>query len=323
MATTGMPRRLFIKRSALLVAVASSGSILVACGDGNGGATGDDGSPGAGDGSPGADDGAAAAGGTLERAREQGFIRVGFAQEVPYGFANEAGELTGEAPEVARVVLERLGIAELDGVLTEFSSLIPGLQANRFDIIAAGMFITPERCEQILFSAPDYCATQAFAVQSGNPLDLNSYEDVASNPEARLGVLGGAVEEGYALDTGVAESQLQVFPDPPSGIEGLQAGRIDAFALTGISIRNLLETFGGDLELAGPFIPVIDGEEQLGCGAYGFRIGDEEFRDAFNEELNGMLEEGDVAPIVEPFGFGEEEVEAALGTTTQEQCGEP
>ena len=30
--------------------------------------------------------------------------------------------------------------------------VIPGLNAGRFDLIAAGLFITPERCEQVAFS---------------------------------------------------------------------------------------------------------------------------------------------------------------------------
>ena len=38
----------------------------------------------------------------------------------------------------------RWASTQVDGVLTEFGSLIPGLQAGRFDIIAAGMFVTPE-----------------------------------------------------------------------------------------------------------------------------------------------------------------------------------
>src|SRR5262245_53618274 len=89
---------------------------------------------------------------TLERARKDGYIRVGFANEAPCGYATPEGKLTGEAPEVAKAVLAKMGIAQVDGVLTEFGSLIPGLKAGRFDIIAAGMFINPKRCKEIAFS---------------------------------------------------------------------------------------------------------------------------------------------------------------------------
>ena len=109
---------------------------------------------------------------TLERAKSAGFVRVGFANEAPFGFADESGKLTGEAPVVLTYILKKMGIAEVDGVLTEFGSLIPGLKAGRFDIIAAGMYVKPDRCAQILFSEPTYSISEAFAVKAGNPLKL-------------------------------------------------------------------------------------------------------------------------------------------------------
>src|SRR3546814_9279233 len=64
--------------------------------------------------------GGALAQSTLDEAREAGFIRIGFANEAPYGYATPDGKLTGEAPEVAKAVLAKMGIPEVDGVLTEF-----------------------------------------------------------------------------------------------------------------------------------------------------------------------------------------------------------
>src|ERR1700750_549234 len=106
---------------------------------------------------------------TLEKARREGYIRVGFANEAPYGYATPDGKLTGESPEVVKAVLAKIGIPQVDGVLTEFGSLIPGLEAGRFDIIAAGMFINPKRCAEIQFSEPSYGIGQAMLVKKGNP----------------------------------------------------------------------------------------------------------------------------------------------------------
>ncbi len=104
---------------------------------------------------------------TLEKARNEGVIRIGFANEAPYGYATPSGELTGEAPAVAKEIFSRLGIENVEGVLTEFGSLIPGLRAGRFDVIAAGMFIPPERCAQIQFSEPSYGIGQAMLGKPG------------------------------------------------------------------------------------------------------------------------------------------------------------
>src|SRR3954452_7472479 len=150
---------------------------------------------------------------TLERARAQGYIRVGFANEPPFGYATPDGKLTGEAPEIAKAVLAKIGIQQVDGVLTEFGSLIPGLKAGRFDIIAAGMFINPKRCAEINFSEPSYGIGQAMLVVKGNPKSVKDYSTFKDNPDLKLAVMAGAVEGGYAKDAGVAEGQIVSLPD--------------------------------------------------------------------------------------------------------------
>lgn len=246
---------------------------------------------------------------TLERAREQGYIRVGFANEAPYGYATPSGELTGEAPEIVKAVLQKMGIPEVDGVLTEFGSLIPGLNAGRFDIIAAGMFITPKRCEQIAFSEPTYGIGQAFLVKEGNPKGLKTYEDVAANSGATLGVMAGAIEKDYAVKSGVSEGQILTFPDGPSGLAAVRAGRVDAFALTSLSIGNLVQTAGSGagVERAEPF-GTVAGESVKGHGGFGFRKEDEALLAEFNKHLTAFIGSPEHLALVEPFGFTKAEL---------------
>ena len=155
-----------------------------------------------------------------------------------------------------------MGINQVEGVLTEFGSLIPGLQAKRFDIIAAGMYVTPERCRQAAFSNPTYGVSQALLVKQGNPKNLHSYEDAARNPNARLGVVVGAIESDYAASLKVPPDRTIVFPDAVSALAGVQAGRADAYAATALTVNDLMGKAGKDsgLEKAEPFTdPVIDG----------------------------------------------------------------
>ncbi len=104
---------------------------------------------------------------TLEEARQKGAVRIGFANEAPFGFADKDGEATGEAPEIARVVFHRMGIERVDAVLTEWASLIPGLRAGRFDVIAAGMFITAGALQAGRLLATDISARPGISCSSG------------------------------------------------------------------------------------------------------------------------------------------------------------
>jgi len=288
-------------RSALAVASVASLSLLAACSDSSNG----NGEQGAG-----GNTAPAAASGTLAKAVEAGRIRVGYANEAPFAYMDSStGRLTGEAPEILRHVMQELGVKEVEGVLTEFGSLIPGLQANRFDIIAAGMYITPERCRQVAFSNPTYGIGSAFVVQAGNPKSLHSFDDVAKAEAASLGVVVGAIEADYAAKSGVPADRIVVFPDAASALAGVQAGRVDAYAATSLTVNDLLAKGTAGVERAEPFTdPVIDGKDVRGYGAFAFRSDDTELLEAFNKELAEYVGTDAHAKAVEPFGFTKAEL---------------
>jgi polar amino acid transport system substrate-binding protein len=243
---------------------------------------------------------------TLERIRSTGVVRIGYANEAPYGYLDSAsGKITGEAPEIADVILRRMGAQRVEPVVAEFGSLIPGLKARRFDVIAAGMYITPERAEEIDFSNPTYAIGESFLVLAGNPLDLHSFEDVVDSPTARLGVMGGSVEHGYAKTLGVPAKRIILFPDYPSALAGLKTGRVDALAATVLTADDLLRKSNDPgIERAHPFHdPIINGKQARGYGAFGFRKADSAFLNEFNRQLAAFIGTPEHLALVEPFGF--------------------
>jgi polar amino acid transport system substrate-binding protein len=246
-----------------------------------------------------------------------GSVTIGIANEIPYGYEDESGEATGEAPEVAKAILTELGITEVDATVVDFGALIPGLQAGEYDMIAAGMFITPERAEEIMFSDPDYCGATAFAVPEGNPDGLTDFQSVV-DAGIDLGVLSGAVEETYALESGVPDGNVIRFGETAQAFDALANGRINAVALTDVTVATQVADLEG-FESSEPFIPVVNGEEQLGCGGFGFV--DQEFRDIFNAKLKEFQEEDKILPIVEEFGFSEASVEKAADLTVEDLAG--
>lgn len=249
---------------------------------------------------------------TLDRVQEEGVVTVGFANEQPYAYQDSNGEITGSSVEIARRIMENLGVNEMEGVLTEFASLIPGLQAERFDMVTAGMFITPERAaaDHVEFANPEYTIGQAIAVEEGNPLELYSYEDIAENEEAIVAVPSGTVEYDFLLDVGVPSERVITVPDMPSALAALQANRADAITATGPSLQSILDTAQDEsVERVDDFTqPIIDGEEVINYGATVFRETDQEFIDAFNEELEQLKESGELLEIIEEFGFTEEDL---------------
>ena len=259
--------------------------VAAACGDGEGG------------------DDVEAGGTLLERLQAENTVTVGIANEIPYGYEDEeTGEITGEAPEVAKRVFQELGVENMEAQVVEFGALIGGLQAGNFDMIAAGMYITPDRAEQILFTDPDYCILESMLVPEGNPLGLTNYNSVAET-DARLAVASGTVNVDYAVWAGIPEDQIVEFAGIEDQYDALAAGRVDAVSGTVLTVQQHADVMEG-FEALPPF-PALDeeGNEILGCGGFGFRPENQELRDAFNEVLNQLQDEGVVQEIVtEQFG---------------------
>ncbi|HEV7292493.1 MAG TPA: transporter substrate-binding domain-containing protein, partial [Devosia sp.] len=112
---------------------------------------------------------------TLQEIQDSGTIRIAVANEIPYGYIDPNGEAMGAGPDVAKHIMEELGIENIEWVSTEFSSLIPGLRADRFDMVAAEMAILPQRCEQVIYSEPNTSYGEGLLVPAGNPNDINAY----------------------------------------------------------------------------------------------------------------------------------------------------
>lgn len=250
---------------------------------------------------------------SLEELREQGFVRIAIANEPPYTQVNPDGTVTGAAPDVARAVFKKLGVDELSASISEYGAMIPGLQAGRFDVITAGLFMKPERCRAVAYSGPILCDAEAFAIKKGNPLNLRSYQDVANNPDAKIGVPGGSVEERLALDAGASRDRVIVVPDGQSGIKMLVDDRIDAYSLPVLSIHDLLDKANNpNLDSVAPVE-----DSPISCDGAAFRKEDTALRDAFDEVLAEMKESGAFAEIIEPYGFS---AEAAKQTSREKLC---
>ncbi|MFK0235363.1 ectoine/hydroxyectoine ABC transporter substrate-binding protein EhuB [Streptomyces vinaceus] len=286
-----LSRRGFLSRTTLLGGAALAPGLVTACSRTQ-----------VGTGAP-SDDGK-----LLDKLRAQEYVRVGFAGEAPYGF-KDGNRLAGEAPTLHREIFSALGIPEMRPTLTDFGALIPGLLADRFDVVSAGMAITPERCAKVAFSEPEFVSPTALMVPKGNPKGLSDLKSVASTG-VTVGVLTAAVEATYAKGAGVGGSSVKSLAKQQDGLDALVAGRIDAFALTGISLRWLAKANAeAPVEVLEPFVPELNGTPQYSPGGAVFRPGSTALRDAFNGELAKITGDPDrYVALIGQYGFTAREV---------------
>jgi len=239
----------------------------------------------------------------LSTAKKNGYIKVGIAGEIPYGYQDKSGKVTGQAPEVARAIFKNLGVPNLKAQVVDFSALIQSLDAGDFDMVAAGMDILPARCKQAQFSVPDYEANVAFLVPAGNPKKVVNFADVKSTGVKIAGEVG-AVESTFATSSGVPSGQIMSFSTPDEMLSAVTTGRVYAAMLTDISLKSLAaQNPSAKVEVTPGFKPVIDGKPQAEVGGFVFRKDETSLVNAFNAQLTKMHGNGQWEQIVKPFGF--------------------
>ena len=121
-----------------------------------------------------------------ERLADGHKLRLGFGTAVPWAYAGDNGEALGFVNMIALTVLEEMGITEHETKVFEWSGLIPGINADRSDMITGGMYILKSRCANIDFSDPIGVFGDAMLVPKGNPKGINNYQDVIDK-KAKLG----------------------------------------------------------------------------------------------------------------------------------------
>lgn len=250
----------------------------------------------------------------LETGRERGYLRTGIANEPPYTKVEADGTVTGCAPDVFRAVCKQLGIDDVQGIITPYNGMIPGLKAGRWDAITAGLFMKQSRCAEVVYSEPVIVSSESFGVKSGNPKGITTVQDVLDNPGLKIVVLPGGFEEGILQTAGVPDSQLVRINDNRKGILAVTSGRADAFLLPTLSLKSLHET-----EKGFDVTPPIEDAPVTGSGA-AFRQSDEDFAAKYNVELKKLKDSGEFAKILTKWGFDPAVVE---GVTAEELCKNP
>lgn len=150
----------------------------------------------------------------------------------PFESYNEKGEVVGLDPELAKLLAGKMHLANVDFKDNVFTSLILDLQAQKYDAIISGMYVTPEREEKAL--AIPYAKTGALIIVSADSeIEPQVKEDLCG---LKVGLQSGTVwvkalqelSDGYCKENNAGEIQVLEFPTGPETAQALISGNIQA-----------------------------------------------------------------------------------------------
>ena len=115
-------------------------------------------------------------------------MRVGyFADNPPYAYANARGDLVGFDIEMAHDLAADLGV-RLELVAVPRDVLQAPADVAPWDLLMAGVAVTPDRASHLLFSASYLDETLAFLVPDHRRAEFSTWDGVRALGAVRIGV---------------------------------------------------------------------------------------------------------------------------------------
>lgn len=205
----------------------------------------------------------------------------------PFNYIESDGTIAGFDVDIAMELCKRMDV-ECDVVAQDWDGIIPGLLANKYDVIVASMFITEERKKQVDFTDPYYLAAMTHVVPKDSGITEFTNESLAGKI---IGAQSGTTQADFAEAT-YPDAEVRLYPTQDEVNLDMASGRID------LQIGDMLPMLdwttksddGACCELAGE--PITD-PAFVGDGVgMAVRQEDDELREKLNKALAEMRADG-------------------------------
>lgn len=228
----------------------------------------------------------------------------------PHAMPKMGGGIEGFNVDLANIIGERLGV-EMDIVATQFSGILPGLQAGTYDFVVAPTTITEDRAQNVLFSE-GYLNTDYMFVVANDAPEIDSLDGFKDRV---IAVNKGAVYDSWARD--MADEMgwtVESYGSNTDAVQAVVSGR--AFAnVAGNTVSAWAAQKNPNIK---PSFTYTTGR----VWGMPFRKGDEDLRATVESVIECMKIDGTMAELHEKW-FGLPPADGAAAVTPVAGFGEP
>jgi polar amino acid transport system substrate-binding protein len=215
----------------------------------------------------------------------------------PDDFRDEKGEIAGWEIDILRGAAQALGL-QLDLRPTTFDTLIPGLQAKRFDAAVGQMGITDAR-EKVLDMIGTLLANEEFAGLADTDIKVKTLEDICG---VTVGTTRGSREFAFAQAynpkceaAGKQPINMLVFNDGNGAVEALMSKRVDLFWLGSTAVSYFVAQSKGKTKVVGTYTDI----SYIGVGM----PKGSEMATALQAAIQHLIDNGTYQKIVRKWGL--------------------
>ena len=210
-------------------------------------------------------------------------VTVATSPDFPPFESLDGSEVVGIEVDILQAITGKLGL-EMQLEQMDFESVIPGVQAGKFDIGMSGITITADRQKNCDFTQPYFLASQAIVVTPDS--DITCKADLEGKT---ISVQTGTTAEEYCMENGY---EVLAFTANNDAAAALTSGKAAAW---------VVDNEVGVALAAQQGLVVLD--ETMTSEPYAFAFAkDSELTAQFDEALGQLLADGTVAAIFEKYG---------------------
>ena len=229
---------------------------------------------------------------TLKSVQKAGTLTVATSPDFPpFESLDGSGEVVGIEIDVLDLICEKLGVT-LKIEQMDFDSVLPGVQAGKFNMGASGISVTEKRQKNVLFTDPYCLAAQAIVVTESSP--ISSKADLEGK---NVSVQTGTTAETFCMENGYTVSSFAANADAEAA---LTSGKVDAWVIDDLTAAEMVAAYNE--QSPDEKLVILDEAMTTEPYAFAFAFGSEDLVEEINKALNEMVADGTVASIFEKYG---------------------
>ena len=223
---------------------------------------------------------------TLADVQKAGKLTIATSPDFPpFESLGENGEVFGIEIDILNLICAELGV-ELEINQMDFESVLPGVQAGKYDVGVSGISVTPDREENTLFTAPYCLAAQAIVVLKDS--DITCKADLEGKT---ISVQTATTAEEFCMGAGYTVNAYTANADAQ---EALISGKVDAWVIDDLTAAEMVKLYNAE---HGETLVVLDEAMTTEPYAFAFKLGNDDLVNAINEIINKLIADGTVAEI--------------------------
>lgn len=228
---------------------------------------------------------------TLDSVKQAGKLTIATSPDFPpFEELNADGTVTGIEIDIMELICQELGVT-LEIKQMNFDSVLPGVQAGKYDVGVSGISVTPKREKNVKFTDPYCLAAQAIVVLEGS--EVTGKADLTGK---KISVQSGTTAESFCMENSYDISAFAANADAQTALIN---GKVAAWVIDDLTAAEMVAVYNeGNPETK---LVILDEAMTTEPYAFAFHLESGSLVEAINPILEKLVADGTVAQIFEKY----------------------